>query len=121
MENIKPTKFYKREKSIQNYAAIALTIVITAVGWVMMTFTSSPQMKGAAFLWLPAALQLIVGVWFGPIKGLLIGGIGAYFAGGFAYGGWGLVDIILNPIAGGIANSFLPGLLFRFFKNKTRF
>jgi hypothetical protein len=121
MENIEPKRIYKRDQNIQNYAAISLTIVIVAVGWAMMTFTSSPQMKGAAFLWIPAALQLIAGVWFGPVKGLLIGGIGAYGAGILAYGGWGLADIIMNPIAGGIANSLIPGLLFRVFKIRPDF
>lgn len=73
-------------------------------------------MKGAAFLWLPAALQLIGGVWFGRTRGLLAGGLGAYAAGIIAYGGFGLADIIMNLLAGGIANSFLPAVLFRFFR-----
>jgi len=63
-------------------------------------------------LWIPASLQLIAGVWFGPKRGLLAGGLGAYAAGIIAYGGWGLVDIIMNPIAGGIANAWLPAILF---------
>ena len=73
-------------------------------------------MKGAAFLWLPASLQLIAGVWLGPIRGLLAGGLGAYGAGILAYGGWGLPDIIMNPIAGGFANSLLPAYLFSWLK-----
>ncbi len=107
---------HKRDSSIQLYAAILLTAIIAAVGAIMMTITSSPQMKGAALLWIPAAMQLIAGVWFGPYKGFLVGGIGAYVAGIFAYGGWGLVDIIMNLIAGGFANSMLPGFLFRLLK-----
>jgi len=67
-------------------------------------------------MWLPAALQLTAGVWLGPLYGLLAGGLGAYAAGILAYGGWGIVDIIMNPIAGGFANSFLPWLLFKLFK-----
>lgn len=78
-----------------------------------MTITSSPLAKGAAFLWLPAALQLMAGVWLGPIRGTIAGGLGAYLAGILAYGGWGPVDIIMNLIAGGLANSFLPWLMFR--------
>lgn len=101
-----------REKSIKNYATVLFAVIIAIIGWVMMTVTSSPQMKGAAMLWIPAAFQLIAGVWLGPTRGLIAGGLGAYFAGIFAYGGWGIVDIIMNPIAGGIANSWLPGILF---------
>jgi MFS family permease len=105
-----------REIKIQNYGAIIFAVFIAVIGALMMTITSGPQMKGAAFLWLPAALQLIAGVWFGPTRGFLAGGLGAYAAGIIAYGGWGLVDIIMNPIAGGLANSMLPALLFRSFK-----
>ncbi len=86
---------------------------IAAIGFAMMTVSSSPVAKGASFLWLPAALQLIAGVWLGPIRGTIAGGLGAYLAGILAYGGWGPVDIIMNPVAGGLANSFLPWLLFR--------
>nr|VFK80848.1 MAG: hypothetical protein BECKSD772D_GA0070982_11665 [Candidatus Kentron sp. SD] len=111
----------KRSKAIPIYGALSFAVLIAIVGFVMMTFTSSPQMKGAALLWLPAALQLIAGVWFGPWLGLLAGGLGAYAAGIAAYGGWGLVDIIMNPIAGGVANSFLPAILFRAFKINPSF
>jgi hypothetical protein len=104
-----------REKKIQTYGAIIFAVFIAVIGAVMMTITSSPQMKGAAFLWLPAALQLIAGVWFGPVRGFFAGGLGAYGAGIIAYGGWGLVDIIMNPIAGGFANSMLPAIFFRLF------
>ncbi|MCX8042815.1 MAG: hypothetical protein N3B18_01660 [Desulfobacterota bacterium] len=86
---------------------------IAAVGYVMMTLTSSPFAKGASLLWLPASLQLIAGIWLGPIRGTLAGGIGAYLAGIIAYGGFGPVDIIMNLVAGGFANSFLPWLLFK--------
>lgn len=105
-----------REKTIQNYATIVFGVTIAIVGAGMMTLTSSPLMKGAAFLWLPAALQLIAGVWLGPIRGFLAGGIGAYAAGIIAYQGWGIPDIIMNPIAGGLANSLLPALLFRWLR-----
>lgn len=101
-----------RDKSTRTYGAIVFAVLIAVIGAFMMTLTSSPQMKGAAMLWIPAALQLIAGVWFGPSRGLLAGGLGAYAAGIIAYGGWGLVDIIMNPIAGGIANAWLPAILF---------
>lgn len=103
----------KRDPRLQQYGALTVSVLIAAVGAIMMSVTSSPTMKGASFLWLPASLQLIAGVWFGPLLGLLSGGLGAYAAGILAYGGWGVVDIIMNPIAGGVANSWLPGALFR--------
>jgi MFS family permease len=103
----------KREPRLKNYAALTFTVLIAVSGAVMMTVTSSPNMKGAAFLWLPAALQLVAGVWLGPVRGFIAGGIGAYAAGIIAYGGWGLPDIIMNLVAGGLANSLLPGVLFR--------
>jgi hypothetical protein len=93
-----------------------ITVLITVIGAAMMTITSSPAMKGAAFLWLPAALQLIGGVWLGPIPGMLAGGLGAYAAGILAYGGVGLPDIVMNLVAGGLANAWLPAVLFRAFK-----
>ena len=93
-----------------------MAVAIAALGWVMMTISSSPTVKGASFLWLPAALQLVAGVWLGPWLGAVAGGLGAYAAGILAYGGWGIVDIIMNPIAGGIANSMLPAFLFRVLK-----
>lgn len=105
-----------RDESLKTVGAIVFAALIAVIGAFMMTLTSSPQMKGAAMLWIPAALQLIAGVWFGPTRGLLAGGLGAYAAGIIAYGGWGLVDIIMNPIAGGIANAWLPALLFSWFK-----
>lgn len=105
-----------RDPAILNYATIVFGVSIAIIGAGMMTITSSPLMKGAAFLWLPAALQLISGVWLGPTRGLLAGGLGAYAAGIIAYQGWGLPDIIMNPIAGGIANSMLPAFLFMWLK-----
>jgi len=102
----------QRDPSLKTYGAIIFAVLIAVIGAFMMTLTSSPQMKGAAMLWIPASLQLIAGVWFGPTRGLLAGGIGAYAAGIIAYGGWGIVDIIMNPIAGGIANAWLPAVLF---------
>lgn len=102
--------------SKKNVATVIFMTLIAVIGWIMMTVTSSPLMKGAAFLWLPAALQLIAGIWLGPWRGLIAGGLGAYLAGILAYGGYGLPDIIMNPIAGGLANSLLPALLFRSFK-----
>jgi hypothetical protein len=106
----------KRDPSLKVGFAIFMAVAIAALGWVMMTITSSPTVKGASFLWLPAALQLVAGVWLGPVYGTLAGGIGAYAAGILSYGGWGLVDIIQNPIAGGLANAFLPWLLFKLLK-----
>ena len=103
----------KRDPALKVGFAIFMAVAIAALGWVMMTISSSPTVKGASFLWLPAALQLVAGIWLGPIYGTLAGGIGAYAAGILAYGGWGVVDIIQNPIAGGLANSFLPWLLFK--------
>lgn len=103
----------EREPRIRYYAALVFTVLIAATGAVMMTVTSSPNMKGAAFLWLPAALQLLAGVWLGPRLGFLAGGLGAYAAGILAYGGWGPPDIIMNFVAGGFANAMLPAILFR--------
>lgn len=97
---------------LRTQATIFFIVTIAAVGAVMMTLTSSPTAKGASFLWLPAALQLMAGIWLGPWRGAIAGGLGAYLAGILSYGGWGLVDIIMNPIAGGLANSALPAILF---------
>lgn len=102
----------KRDPALRGRFALIMAVAIAALGWVMMTIGSSPSVKGASFLWLPAALQLVVGVWLGPWWGLLAGGLGAYAAGILAYGGWGIVDIIMNPIAGGVANAMLPAFLF---------
>lgn len=105
----------QRDSSVANYATIVITVLIALIGALMMALTSSPLMKGAAFLWLPAALQLIAGVWLGSLRGLIAGGIGAYAAGIIAYQGWGIPDIIMNLIAGGVANAMLPAFLFRVF------
>ena len=102
----------KRDPALRGRFALIMAVAIAAIGWVMMTIGSSPSVKGASFLWLPAALQLVAGVWLGPWWGLLAGGLGAYAAGILAYGGWGIVDIIMNPIAGGFANAMLPAFLF---------
>lgn len=106
----------KRDPMLRVGFAIFIIIAIAALGNVMMTVASSAAQKGASFLWLPAALQYVAGVWLGPWLGAVAGGMGAYAAGITAYGGWGIVDIIMNPIAGGFANSMLPALLFRFFR-----
>lgn len=103
----------KRDPLLKAKVAVYMAVAIAAVGYVMMTVSSSPTVKGASFLWLPAALQLVAGVWLGPWYGFLAAGLGAYAAGILAYGGWGIVDIIMNPIAGGFANAMLPALLFR--------
>jgi hypothetical protein len=102
----------KRDPALRGRFALIMAVAIAAIGWVMMTIGSSPSVKGASFLWLPAALQLVAGVWLGPWWGLLAGGLGAYAAGILAYGGWGIVDIIMNPVAGGLANAMLPAFLF---------
>lgn len=104
-----------RDPVLRMEFAVILAVAIAVIGYVMMTIGSSPTVKGASFIWLPAALQLTAGVWLGPWLGFLSGGIGAYAAGILAYGGWGLVDIIMNLIAGGFANSLLPAVLFRAF------
>lgn len=106
----------KKDPILKNYAVVGFTVAIAISGWLMMTLTSSPQMKGAAMLWLPAGLQLIAGIWLGPVRGMIAGGLGAYIAGILAYGGWGLPDIVMNLVAGGLVNSFLAGLLFLSFK-----
>ena len=106
----------KRDPALRGRFALIMAVAIAALGWVMMTVGSSPSVKGASFLWLPAALQLVAGVWLGPWWGLLAGGLGAYAAGILAYGGWGIVDIIMNPIAGGVANAMLPAFLFTYLK-----
>lgn len=114
--SVTPQYISKRDPALRVGFAIFMAVAIAAVGWIMMTISSSPTVKGASFLWLPAALQLVAGVWLGPIYGTLAGGLGAYAAGILAYGGWGIVDIIMNPIAGGLANAFLPWLLFKVFR-----
>jgi hypothetical protein len=106
----------KRDPALRIGFAIFMAVAIAAIGWVMMTVGSSPTVKGASFLWLPAALQLVAGVWLGPRLGFLAAGLGAYAAGILAYGGWGIVDIIMNPIAGGFANAVLPFYLFKAFR-----
>lgn len=106
----------ERSPAVKKQTAIWFAVGIAAIGAVMMTLTSAPAAKGASFLWLPAALQLMAGVWLGPWLGLLSGGLGAYAAGILSYGGWGIVDFIQNPIAGGIANAMLPALLFRWLR-----
>jgi len=103
----------KRDPALRVVFAVFMGVAIAAVGAMMMTIGSSPTVKGASFIWLPAALQLVAGVWLGPLLGGLAGGLGAYAAGIFAYGGWGIVDIIMNPIAGGFANAMLPYFLFK--------
>jgi hypothetical protein len=108
--------YQKRTQAVKSYGAVLFALAIAAIGVAMMTLTSSPIMKGAAFVWLPAALQLIAGVWFGPLRGFLAGGLGAYAAGIIAYGGFGLPDIIINAVAGGFANSLLPAVLFATFR-----
>ncbi|HZW03321.1 MAG TPA: hypothetical protein VFF68_05315, partial [Anaerolineaceae bacterium] len=102
----------RRDPALRIGFTIFMAVAIAAVGWIMMTISSSPTVKGASFLWLPAALQLVAGVWLGPVYGTLAAGLGAYAAGILAYGGWGIVDIIMNPLAGGVANALLPWLLF---------
>jgi hypothetical protein len=104
---------YRGDRLIRDAATAIFIVLIALLGAVMMTVTSSPLVKGAAFLWLPAALQLIAGVWLGPLRGLIAGGIGAQAAGVIAYGGWAFPDVIMNLIAGGIANSWLPAVMFR--------
>jgi hypothetical protein len=112
-----PSKYItKRDPALRVGFAIFMAVAIAALGWVMMTISSSPTAKGASFLWLPAALQLVAGVWLGPVYGTLAGGLGAYAAGILSYGGWGLVDIIMNPLAGGLANSLLVWVLFKALK-----
>jgi hypothetical protein len=103
----------KRDPAVKAGFAIFMAVAIAAIGYIMMTVGSSPTVKGASFLWLPAALQLAAGIWLGPVYGTLAAGLGAYAAGILAYGGWGITDIIQNPIAGGFANALLPWLLFK--------
>jgi hypothetical protein len=102
----------KKDPALKNTFTVFMIVAIAVIGYVMMTVGSSPTVKGASFIWLPAALQLTAGVWLGWKRGLIAGGLGAYAAGILAYGGWGIVDIIMNPIAGGLANAALPALLF---------
>lgn len=115
-ETIQDGGEFRREREtgpIQAQATIFFVVSIAALGAIMMALTSSPTAKGASFLWLPAALQLVAGVWLGPWRGAIAGGVGAYLAGIIAYGGWGPVDILMNLVAGGIANSMIPAILFR--------
>jgi len=113
MSTIERSYVSKRNPALRSVFALVLGIAIAVIGYAMMTVGSSPTVKGASFIWLPAALQLVAGVWLGPYLGFLAGGLGAYAAGILAYGGWGIVDIIMNPIAGGLANAVLPWLLFK--------
>jgi hypothetical protein len=106
----------RRDAAIKNTATIVFAVLIAAIGALMMTVTSNPAMKGAAMLWIPAALQLMAGVWLGPMRGLIAAGVGAYAAGIIAYGGFGPPDIVMNLVAGGFANGMLPGVLFPLFK-----
>lgn len=106
-------EYQRDEPRIRFTALVVFTAAIAVVGAIMMSVTSSAAMKGASFLWLPASLQLIAGVWLGPVRGAIAGGVGAYLAGIMAYGGFGPPDIVNNLIAGGIANAWLPGILFR--------
>lgn len=106
----------KRDPALKNAFTVFMIVAIAAIGYIMMTVGSSPTVKGASFIWLPAALQLTAGVWLGWKRGFIAGALGAYAAGILAYGGWGIVDIIMNPIAGGIANAALPALLFTVMK-----
>jgi hypothetical protein len=110
------TYHYDRDELVRSGATVFFTVAIAFVGAMMMVLTSSPLVKGAAFLWLPAALQLIAGVWLGPLRGFIAGGVGAQVAGIIAYGGWAPADFIMNLVAGGFANSLLPALLFRWLK-----
>lgn len=113
-----PTNDYEsqRDPSLKIGFAIFMAVAIAAIGYIMMTIGSSPTVKGASFMWLPAALQLVAGIWLGPIYGTLAAAAGAYAAGILAYGGWGIVDIIMNPLAGGVANALLPWVLFKMMK-----
>lgn len=106
----------KRDPKLKTLFAIFLAVAIAAIGWVMMTISSSPTVKGASFLWLPAALALVAGVWLGPWYGFLAAAVGSYAAGILAYGGWGIVDIIMNIVAGGFMNAAIPGFLFPLLK-----
>lgn len=103
---------YRRDESIRQISTAAFAVAIAVVGAIMMGVTSSPTVKGAALLWLPAALQLMAGVWLGPWRGFVAGAVGAQAAGVMAYGGWAPSDWIMNFFAGGFANAFLPALLF---------
>jgi len=77
----------QRDTTIANYATVVFTVLIALIGAIMMVLTSSPLIKGASFLWLPAALQLIAGVWLSPLRGLIAGGVGAYAARIISYQG----------------------------------
>jgi hypothetical protein len=107
---------YKRDSLLRVGATAAFMIAIALIGAFMMGVTSSPAVKGAALLWLPAALQLMAGVWLGPTRGFVAGAFGAQAAGVLAYGGWAPSDWIMNFVAGGLANSALPALLFAAFR-----
>jgi hypothetical protein len=107
---------YARDALARTVATGLFMLAIAGVGAVMMGVTSSPAVKGAALLWLPAALQLMAGVWLGPTRGFLAAGLGAQAAGIIAYGGWAPSDWIMNFVAGGFANAWLPAVLFRFAK-----
>lgn len=104
---------YHGDRLIRDAATAVFVVLIAVLGAAMMTVTSSPLVKGASFLWLPAALQLMAGVWLGPWRGAIAAGVGAQAAGVMAYGGWAPADWIMNLLAGGLANALLPALMFR--------
>jgi hypothetical protein len=112
---------YRGDRLILDGATAIFTVLIALLGAVMMTMTSSPLVKGASFMWLPGALQLMAGVWLGPWRGFIAAGVGAQAAGVLAYGGWSLQDWIMNLVAGGFANAMLPAYLFRLFRIDPQF
>jgi len=61
----------KRNPALPAVFALVLGTAIALIGLAMMTIGSSPTVKGASFIWLPAALQLVAGVWLGPFLGFL--------------------------------------------------
>jgi hypothetical protein len=109
------TQVYERDPLVRYVATGIFAAAIAGVGAAMEGVTSSPEMKGAALLWLPATLQLMAGVWLGPTRGFVAGAVGAQAAGILAYGGWAPSDWIMNFVAGGFANAWLPAVLFLLF------
>src|SRR3989475_9043577 len=97
-----------------------IAVFITLIGYVAMTVGSSPTVKGASFIWLPAALQLVAGVWLGPWLGLLAGGLGAYAAGILAYGGGGILGILMKPTPRPPAHAHAPPPPFLEYPGRSR-
>ncbi len=95
-----------------DYFAVVFTALIGVVSFAAMSLSVGGQI-GFILLCIPAALEMLAGIWLGPVRGMLAAVVGAYVAAAFAYGGWGLVAIANPIVAGGAVNAILPPLVFQ--------